>query len=248
MGHPLQDVRVLVLRPEHQSGELAGMLEAAGAIPVMVPAIRILPPENWGPTDSALRSVGEYDWIVFTSVNGVAGFTDRATSQGVGPEHFPANVGAIGPGTARALEAYGLQVTWMPSSFTSATLGDRLPEPPAKVLLVRADVATEELDHKLGARGFEVDRIDAYRTAPGETQQIREAYRECDAVALTSASIAQSFASAVSGHERTVVVCSIGPATSAACRRRGVQVDTEAAEHTMPGLVRALREYYGCRA
>lgn len=248
MTTPLQGVKVLVLRPEHQAGELAGMLQDAGAEPVVVPGIRILPPKDWGPIDAALQGMSEYEWVVFTSVNGVASFTDRCSSLGLGPQHFPPKVGAIGPGTARALQDYGIQVNWMPQSFTSAALSDELPDPPAKVLLVRADIATEELDRKLRARGFDVTRIDAYRTAAGEPQRILQAYIDCDAVALTSASIAQSFASAVSGAGKSTVVCSIGPATSAACRHQDIQVDAEAPEHTMRGLIRALGEYYGRRA
>lgn len=244
INNPLQGVKVLVLRPEHQAGELAGLLEAAGAKPLTVPAIRILPPLDWEPIDTALQAISEYDWIVFTSVNGVASFTERARAHGVTVDRFPAHVGAIGPGTARALEAYGLQVDWMPTSFTSAALSDQLPDPPAKVLLVRADVATRELDQKLAARGFQVERVDAYRTASCETGPIRQGYENCDAVTLTSASIARSFSSAVSGVEGSPIVCSIGPATSAACRRHEVRVNVEAAEHTMQGLVRALGDFY----
>lgn len=248
MTTPLQGVKVLVLRPEHQAGELAGMLQDAGAEPVVVPGIRILPPRDWGPIDAALQSMSEYGWVVFTSVNGVASFTERCSSLGMSPQNFPPKVGAIGPGTARALQAYGIHVNWMPKSFTSAALSDELPDPPAKVLLVRADIATQELDLELSARGFDVNRIDAYRTAPGDPQRILQAYLDCDAVALTSASIAQSFASAVPGAGKSAVVCSIGPATSATCRHQGIHVDAEAPEHTMPGLIRALGDYYGGRA
>lgn len=235
---------MLVLRPEHQASELADMLEAVGAKPLAVPAIRILPPNDWAPIDTALQTISEYDWIVFTSVNGVASFTDRAGTRGVTPDSFPPNVGAIGPGTARALEAYGLQVNWMPASFTSAALSDELPDPPARVLLVRADVATRELDQRLAARGFQVERVDAYRTASGETEPIRQGYKSCAAVALTSASIARSFSSAVSGVEGSAIICSIGPATSAACRQHEIRVNVEAGEHTMQGLVRALSDFY----
>lgn len=244
MSDPLNGVKVLVLRPEHQAGELAGLLEDAGASPLVVPAIRILPPATWEPTDKALQDMAGYDWIVFTSVNGVASFTGRASSLGVTIERFPPKVGAIGPGTARALEAYGLHVDWMPRSFTSAALSEELPEPPAKVLLVRADVATDELDRRLSSRGFEVHRVDAYRTAPGNAEQVLRGYLDCDAVALTSASIAQSFASAVSGVDKSATVCSIGPATSAACRDLHVHVDAEARDHTMGGLVQTLTDYF----
>lgn len=244
MRRPLEGVRVLVLRPEHQAGELARLLERAGATPVVVPAIRILPPAVWGPTDAALQALDGYDWIVFTSVNGVATFTARAAERDVAPDGFPRRVGAIGPGTARALQQYGLDVDWMPDSFTSAALAGQLPDPPARVLLVRADIATTELEDRLAARGFDVDRLSAYRTAGGDSHRIRAGFGECDAVALTSASIAASLAGAVSGSEPPAVVCSIGPATSEACRRHGLEVSIEATEHTMRGLVGALADYF----
>lgn len=241
----LEGLRVLVLRPDHQAAELAGMLRAVGAEPVVVPAIRILPPKSWERVDRALHTLDRYDWAVFTSVNGVQSFTGRASELEIGSGAFPARVGAIGPGTARALERFGLQVDWMPTSFTSATMGEELPDPPARVLLVRADVASRQLDDRLARRGFDVDRVDAYRTEDCGAGGILQAIKESDAVALTSASIAASFARALSSGPGRPLVASIGPATSAACRRLGIHVDVEASEHTMPGLVEALSRHPG---
>ena len=239
MSRPLDGLRVLVLRPEHQASRLSERLEVEGASPVVIPAIRILPPASWDDIDRAAAALDGFDWIVFTSVNGVESFLSRVSGQ----DALPSQVGAIGPGTAESLRSRGVEVTWMPSSFTSAALGDELPGPPARVLLVRADIATAELDSSLASRGFEVDRVDAYRTEPINRDRIAEALGRVDAVALTSASIARSFASAAAGYgDRIPAVCSIGPATSEACRSAGLPVEIEAAEHTIPGLVRAMVE------
>lgn len=241
MSRALEHLRVLVLRPEHQASRLAGILQAQGAEPVLVPAIRILPPAGWTEIDRAIERLDGFDWVVFTSVNGVESFLSRMPPG----RALPSKVGAIGPGTRDSLAGRGIEVNLMPASFTSAALGDQLPDPPARVLLVRADIATAELDEALRARGFEVERVDAYRTEAINPQKIVEAVDSVDAVALTSASIAESFASAVAGHGgRLPAICSIGPATSEGCRAAGLRVDVEASEHTIAGLVRAMGELF----
>lgn len=230
---------MLVLRPEHQASELAALLEVEGATTVLVPAIRILPPKDWTEIDDRARRLSSFDWIVFTSANGVDLFLARVADDA----SLPRNVGAIGPGTSRRLEAWGITPGWMPGSFTSAAIAEELPDPPGKVLLVRADIATTELDRRLSRRGFTVERVDAYRTEPVNAAEIRAVLDGIDAVALTSASIARSFASAAAGYSQKLpAVCSIGPATSAACREAGIDVDVEAGEHTLPGLVTAMAE------
>ncbi len=245
MNGPLDGVRVLVLRPEHQAGELAGKLEAEGATAVVVPAIRIVPPASWTKADEAITRAPNFDWVVFTSVNGVESVMARMEETGSDVQTLPERVGAIGPGTKRALEAHGVPVEWMPTSYTSVKVAEELPDPPASVLLIRADIATKELDEALEARGFEVTRIDAYGTEACNTDLVHKALAEVDAVALTSASIARSFAQACGGRKPgpELVICSIGPATSAEIRRQGLEVTVEAADHDIPGLIEALKDY-----
>jgi uroporphyrinogen III methyltransferase/synthase len=233
---------VLVLRPEQQASQLARLLVAEGAEPVLVPAIRILPPDDWTAIDRAVERLQAFEWIVFTSVNGVDHFLSRLPDAA----RLAGKVGAIGPGTKQSLVARGIEVAWMPRSFTSAALGEQLPGPPAKVLLVRADIATAELEDTLRARGFELERVDAYRTEAINGEEIRAVVDRVDAVALTSASIARSFGQAAGRYGGTPpAICSIGPATSQACRAEGLSVDVEAREHTIAGLVRAMSELFG---
>ncbi len=236
---------MLVLRPEHQAGELAGKLEAEGATAVVVPAIRITPPASWTKADEAITRAPNFDWVVFTSVNGVDSIMARMEETGSDVQTLPERVGAIGPGTKRALEDHGVSVEWMPTSYTSVKVAEELPDPPASVLLIRADIATKELDEALEARGFEVTRIDAYGTEVCNTELVQKALAQVDAVALTSASIARSFVEACGDHlpGPEVVICSIGPATSAECRRLGLEVTVEATDHDIPGLVEALKDY-----
>ncbi|CAN5875590.1 hypothetical protein BH23ACT12_BH23ACT12_10420 [soil metagenome] len=246
MSRALDGVRVLVLRPEHQAGELAGKLEAEGATAVVVPAIRIVHPASWTKADEAITRAPNFDWVVFTSVNGVESIMARMEETGSDVQTLPERVGAIGPGTKSALEAHGVPVEWIPSSYTSVKVAEELPDPPASVLLIRADIATKELDEALEARGFNVTRIDAYGTEVCNTDLVQKALGEIDAVALTSASIARSFIEACADRRpgSEVMICSIGPATSAECRRLGLKVTVEAGDHTIPGLVEALRSCF----
>ncbi len=246
MSRPLDGVRVLVLRPEHQAGELAGKLEAEGATAVVVPAIRIVPPKSWTKADEAITRAPNFDWVIFTSVNGVESVMARMEETGSDLATLPEKVGAIGPGTRRALESHGVAVGWMPSSYTSVKVAEELPDPPARVLLIRADIATKELDESLEARGFEVTRIDAYGTEVCNVDLVQKALNDVNAVALTSASIARSFVEACGGQMPgpETVICSIGPATSAESQRMGLEVTTEAAEHDIPGLVEALKAWF----
>ncbi|MEX2552856.1 MAG: uroporphyrinogen-III synthase, partial [Actinomycetota bacterium] len=103
---------MLVLRPEQQASELARQLENEGATPVLIPAIRILPPSDWTQIDDVVGRLQSFDWIIFTSVNGVDSFFSRVRAS----DALPARVGAIGPGTRDRLTARGLDVAWMPGS------------------------------------------------------------------------------------------------------------------------------------
>ncbi len=246
MSAGLEGKRVLVLRPEHQAGELAGKLEAEGATAVVVPAIRIVPPQSWTKADEAITRAPNFDWVVFTSVNGVESVMSRMEETGSDLATLPERVGAIGPGTRRALEDHGVDVEWMPSSYTSVKVAEELPDPPAKVLLIRADIATRELDEALEARGFDVTRVDAYGTEVCNAGLVQKALDEVDAVTLTSASIARSFVEACGGRlsDPETVVCSIGPATSTECRRLGLEPTIEAENHTIAGLVEALKGWF----
>lgn len=241
MPADLDGRRVLVLRPEGLAEKLTGALQELGAEPVVVPAIRILPPADWAAIESALAR--PTDWTVFTSVNGVEMLGDRLTNAHLG------SVAAVGPATAAALTKRGIGLAFVPSAYTTVALARELPDPPATVRLLRADVAGGDLERILTDRGFTVERLDVYRTQPSGGIAIAAALEQgVDAVALTSASIARAYAAAAprkksvagvapSGHP---LIFSIGPATSAAATELGLTVAAEAAPHTVLGLVEAM--------
>ena len=240
---PLAGRSVLVLRPAAQQADLVGALERHGATAVVAPAVEILPLEDWGAVDDALARLGSFGWVVFTSVNGarLAGGRLGARTPPQVPEGC--RVAAIGPATAEALEDLGIHVDWMPSRYTTDALAGEFPDPPARLLLLRADIAGPELDDGLRSRGFALERVDAYRTVPADPSAIRAALRKgVDAVALTSASIARSLVASAGGAPLpgAPLVCCIGPATVAQCHRLGLPVDCVAREYTVAGLVEAM--------
>ncbi|MDQ4149159.1 MAG: uroporphyrinogen-III synthase [Actinomycetota bacterium] len=242
---------MLVLRAEHQAGELAELLAREGAEPVVVPLIRIVPTDDWEQVDEAHRRLDEFEWVVFTSVNGAQLFLQRALERRASARAreegalISARVAAIGPATKRALEDAGVHVDWMPSVYTSAVLADELPGPPGKTLLIRAEVAPTHLEEALLKRGFEPERLNIYRTEATGGIGLGDVLPTIDVVAFTSAWIVRCFAEAAGDELRSAspLTCSIGPATSAACRSHGIRVDVEASEHTLPGLVHALAEH-----
>jgi len=245
---PLEGRRVLVLRPEGQAEELAAGLAELGAEPVIVPAIRILPPASWDQIDDALSRMKQFDWIAFTSVNGVQHFMNRLVEKGFSSKDLPGKVAAIGPATKRALQEKGAQVEWVPASYTTASMAEEFPmsyEPGGRaVCLVRADIATSDLEDLLMARGFDVERVDAYRTERGSAGALRTAVLNVDAVALTSASIVASFAEAAGQSlPEKVAIFSIGPATTKACQEHGIVVSSEARQHTIKGVLQEMANY-----
>jgi len=248
--NPLLGRSVLILRPHKQAGDLAEQLAARGGRPIVVPAIEVLPPADWAQIDSALARLGDFDWIVFTSRNGVESVMSRIRATQVQPAPLPPNIAAIGPATEDAIEASGARATWIPTKFTTEAIASELPAALGqKVLLVRADIASKKLDEDLAARGLEVTRVDAYRTESSGASAIRQvlSQQHPDVVALTSASIAHSFMEAAGSFEAVgdCTIACIGPATAAACRHAGWPVHVESLTHTVSGLLDALTVHLG---
>lgn len=229
---------VLVLRPRGQAEALAKLLRDRGADPVVVPAIEIQAPKASPQIDDAIRSSPSFAWAAFTSVNGVEIVLRRAHD--LRCRFRPQRIAAIGPETAKVLAGFGLENAWIPTTFTTEALADELPHAGGEVLLIRAASAGPEMDERLRERGMRVRRIDAYRTVQINREPIRAAVDGgVNAVLLTSASIAHSFAAAA-GTRDLPPVCCIGPATAEAARAAGLPVDAEAARHTIHGIVDAL--------
>jgi uroporphyrinogen-III synthase len=249
MALPLAHKRVLVTRPKGQAEELVLSLKALGAEPLVLPTIAILPPEDWRPVDEAIADLPRFDWVVFTSVNGVRHFVGRMETLGVPVSTLAQRkLAAIGPATARALVRVCRPPDVVPEQFLSDALPDALPcVQGLRILLPRADIARKEMARELQRRGAQVAEVAVYRVQQ-ETGVDPVAISNLptpDLITLTSPSAARSLAKMLEESGRAdwlaqVPIICIGPITADAVRELGYQPARVATEHTMQGLVQAI--------
>ncbi len=246
---PLFGKRIVVTRAREQAGALAAQLTALGADAIELPTIEIAPASDYAPLDRAIAQLASYDWLIFTSANGVRFFLDRLDRSAADLRALRARICAIGPATRAAVEALHLKVDLMGkeyvaegllAAFAAHDLAGR------RILLPRAAVARDLVPAELARRGACVDVVEAYRTVAPEGAAERASTvfaRKPDWITFTSSSTVQNFvAMAGAGALESVKVASIGPITSATARRLGITVTAEAREFTIPGLVQAILE------
>jgi uroporphyrinogen III methyltransferase/synthase len=249
---PLHGKRVLVARPRAQAGGLVTHLEQLGAVPLLLPAVEIGPPADWAPVDRAIAQLASYQWLVFTSANGVHALVGRLLERGRDLRALGGvRLAVIGPGTAEALRSYHLTPDLVPAEFRSESLAAALQPHVAgqRVLLARADRGRQVLRDELeGIADVEQVAVYSQRDAVEPDAAVLDALRqgEVDYVLLTSSNIARSLArllgepgQAPLRDGRTKVV-SISPVTSAAAGELGWPVAVEAAVYTMQGVLEAL--------
>jgi uroporphyrinogen III methyltransferase/synthase len=258
---PLAGRRILITRPREQAGEFGEILEDLGAHVLIAPTIRIAAPEDWGPLDAAIGALGDYDWVIFTSVNGVRFFSDRLGELGRSADALApdARILAIGTATGQAVEeilgrvADGVPERYVAEGILEMMNGEKLGG--KRILIPRAEVAREILPDTLRERGAEVDVPPAYRTLPAgeadaEIARTEIAAGRVDMVTFTSSSTARNFAGIFEQKSPgeamgRVAVASIGPIASETAREVGLAPDVEAEVSTIPGLARAIVDFYG---
>ncbi|MGZ8940960.1 MAG: uroporphyrinogen-III C-methyltransferase [Limisphaerales bacterium] len=253
---PLFGQRVVVTRTREQASQLADQLQELGAEVLEIPTIRMEEPENKSDLMDALLAIGEYDWIVFTSPNGVSAFFNYFF-KGFDDIRALGNlrIAAVGPATAAKLKELHLRVDAMPEEYVATKISKAIAAFESvdnlRVLLMRAEIANEELPNELEALGAIVDDVACYRTVPETEDQNGAAERllegGADWVTFTSSSTVENF------HARfdlpklkqqfpEMRVASIGPETTKTLRALGVPPDAEAREHNIAGLIKSLRE------
>lgn len=263
-NRPLYGWRVLVPRAKGQAGVMNARLSAYGAIPQSVPTISMEPPRNPAQMDRAIKGIveGRYQWIVFTSVNGVGAVWDKFEELGLDARSFAGvHLAAVGEKTADAIRARGMIPELVPHRTKQNAQGlvDIFPEyveeidPVGRVLLPRADIGTDVLVDGLIERGWEVDDVVAYRTvrAAPPAPEVRDMIKTggFDAVCFTSASTVKNLVGiAGKPHPRTIIAC-IGPMAAAEAREQGLRVDVVPDVADVPSLVDALADHVaGLRA
>ena len=252
-NRPLFGKRVLITRTREQAGTLARLLTEEGARPIELPTIAITPVDDLSTLDAALRDVQAYRWLLFTSANAVDLVFERLKGQGCDARALGGvQVGAIGPGTAAALQAHGVRADYVPTEFVSEALATGIRErlgPGDRVLLPRAAGGRDVLPRELRASGATVVEAPIYRAAPPPLagERARNALREgVDVVTFTSSSTVRNLVELLDGDVtllRDLTIACIGPVTASAAAELGLHVDVTAREYSVPGLVRALREH-----
>ncbi|HET7459984.1 MAG TPA: uroporphyrinogen-III C-methyltransferase [Longimicrobium sp.] len=250
---PLSGRRIVVTRARAQASTFAARLETLGAEVVQLPAIRVEAPEDPRPLRDAVECVDSFDWIVLTSANGVERFFAALRESGRDARALAsAKVCAIGPATAAELEKQGIRADLVPPEFMAERAVEALAAATdlagARVLVPAAEAARPVLAEGLRALGAEVTAVVAYRTvqdgAGADEVRRRIEAGEIDLLTFTAGSTAKHFAALVGTDVGAAKVASIGPVTSQALRELGIEVDVEAEEATIDGLLRAIRGLY----
>jgi len=243
---PLFGQRIVITRAREQASALADLLHGLGAEVIELPTIRIEPAGD-ASLDEAIKKLPAYDWVIFTSANGVRFFLERLDASELDLRAIRGRICAIGPATRDALEKFHLKVDVVAEQYVAEGLLAALAAydlKGARVLIPRAAIARDVLPGELARRGAHVDVAEAYRTtAPPElAQRAREALaRRPGWITFTSSSTVQNLVDAVGAKALNGVrVASIGPITSETLRKCGVPVDVEAASYTISGLVASI--------
>ena len=257
-NRPLSGKRIMVTRARTQASALVDLLAREGAEAIEVPSIQIAPVVD-DPDKSRLRraalELSSYQWVVFTSVNGVEAFWQAMEREGLDARAFAsARVAAIGPATAGSLERRGIYADSVPEEYVSEAVAEALRghiQPGDRVLLPRVEGGRVMLVEGLLALGASVDQVVAYRTVVPEDSQEKAlallADGKIDVVTFASSSTVRNLVTLLPGDvsllQRPVIAC-IGPVTADTARGLGLRVDVQAREYTIPGLVEALKAYF----
>ena len=252
---PLFGKGVVITRPERQADDLARLLAAQGANPIAFPTISITEPSNWSELDHALRQLESYNWLIFTSANGVHFFFERLRQKDMDIRDLKGiKIGCIGPATARQIEDRGIRVDLVPEefiaegllkSFASMNLSGK------KILIPRAARARDILPQGLKKQGAYVDVVTAYQTIPsGRKKEELSASLdagEVDVITFTSSSTVTNFVELMGQGfilpDHVKIAC-IGPVTASTAVKAGFRVDIRQEEYTMEGLVQSLVNYF----
>ena len=253
----LRGKRILVTRARSQALSLVQRIESLGGEVVEFPTIEIRPPESYGPLDQAIKQIASYDWLIFTSANGVEQFLNRFEKLGKNIADLAGiEVGAIGPETAKRLTAAHIQPSLVPKQYQAEGILEALISETVLgkgILIPRAAKARDILPETLRQWGARVDVVEAYQTVLPQIdvsalcQLLREG--TIDMVTFTSSSTVTNFAAMLRDQDlprllsRAVIVC-IGPITRKTVEDLGMRSEVVSEEFTIPGLVSAMVDYF----
>ncbi len=249
--------RILITRAREQSGDFATLLKNLKAEVIEFPTIEIVPPLSRKELDQAISRLKSYDWIIFTSANGVIFFWQTLRKKRKS-NHLPPSlkVCAIGPATASQLKERGVSVHHVPKDFIAESILEGFRKMPIKgkrILLARAKKARDVLPKGLRKMDAEVDVVEVYRTVKpkGGSKKLKQILGEgrIDVITFTSSSTVDHFADLLKKEDlqkllNGIAIACIGPVTAKTARQRGMKVQIQPKQYTIPGLARAIAQYY----
>ena len=252
---PLFGRRIVITRAADQAPDLIHRLADTGAEVISFPTIEIAPPTSWTQTDQAIEAIERFDWIVFTSSNGVGMFFQRLKTLGGDIRDLKGlRVAAIGPKTGASLNALGLRVDALPREYRGEALADALGNVKGqRILLAQALVARDILQKTLVARGADVTVATVYRTLKsrplGDELRKRLLSKEIDVVTFTSSSTVEGFIQHFSARDRRTIfdhtkAAAIGPITAATLKEHGIHPTIRAKRYTTESLADAIVKHF----
>jgi len=254
---PLFGKKIVVTRSREQASDLSERLRQVGALPIEFPTIEILPPERFDDLDHCAARLGEYDWIIFTSVNGVRFFIDRIVKLGKDIRDLKGpRIAAIGPKTAEELELLKIKVSFVPEEYRAEAVYEGLQKEDLRgkrILIPRAKMARDVLPAELRNAGAQVDVVEVYRTLRPESgaEKVRDLLEknQVAAVTFTSSSTVINFVELLGKENASklmnnTVAASIGPLTSETAKSFGIETQIVPKEYTISALVEALVAYF----
>ncbi|MDM8535318.1 uroporphyrinogen-III C-methyltransferase [Desulfobacterales bacterium HSG17] len=256
-NRPLLGKRMVITRSRAQASNLVEQLEAHGTDCMVCPMINIIPPDDFSPLDTAIGNLSDYDWIIFTSVNGVDSFFERLFAAGLDARVIGSvQIAVIGPATRDRLRCFGINSDILPDSYRAESVVEAFQNvnmKGKKVLLPRARKARPVIPVELSKMEAIVDEIACYQThtVPESKSQLITALTEkkVDLITFTSSSTVENFIEMMSGSDKQallegVILASIGPITTQTATEHGLDVQIEAEKFTIEGLVEAILDHY----
>ena len=254
-NQPLFGRKIIITRAAEQAPEFTQLLADTGAEVISFPTIQIAPPPTWTLADKAIREIARFDWILFTSVNGVSQFFQRLKARGGDIRDLKGlRLGAIGPKTSARLEALGLKVNAFPDEDRAEALANVLGDVKGKrILLARALVARDMLPKTLTARGAQVTIAPVYQTLKSHALvsdiKKRLLAKDIDVVTFTSSSTVDGFMRHFSAPERRRIfaytqAAASGPITAATLKDYGVRPAIRAKTYTIDALAKAIVHHF----
>lgn len=255
---PLFGKRIVITRTREQAGEFAELLACYGAEPIEFPTIEVVPPDSWVELDRAIEGIEGYNWLIFTSVNGVRFFMERLKLLGKDVRDLKGiKICAIGPKTAEKVESFNIKADLMPEEYKAEGVVEALGEREIKgkrFLLPRALEAREVLPQKIRKLGGRIDIVTAYKTIrpKGKAEEIRGLLKEkaIDLVTFTSSGTVSNFAGMFQEGEAKkllngIPVGCIGPITAKTAEDMGIKVSFMPAKYTIPALAEETIRFFG---